>query len=213
MAGKTVRGGSQCPMIPLRGAVAFPNLKFSCTIGRRPSMLALEKALSEDRILLLVAQHDETTETPAPEQVYKVGTLVFIAHHSYLTGNDFLLAQFEGIERARILSVEEVSGYWQATYRRISEPVAQSSRNKKLLDQLTSLIAEHFEKTESFFWSTYLLEDALWIDDPLLAASSISSYLKEAKDKQEILELSSVQKRLARLIEIISRKLESQERA
>jgi ATP-dependent Lon protease len=210
MARKTVRGASQCPMIPLRDCVAFPNVILQCEIGRRFSILALEKSISEDRIILLAAQYDGTVETPSPEQVHKLGTLMFISHHLYSPGNNLVKVQFEGIERAKILRIEEVNGYWQATYRRISEPVKQSRQNKKLLDRLTSLIADHFEETEPYFWNTYLLEEALWSDDPLIAANSIAYCLKEVVDCQEILELSSVQKRLARLIEIISRKLEAE---
>ena len=68
------------PMVPIRDVVVFPHSKTAFVIGRAASVLALEEALTGDRLIFLAAQHDATIEDPKPEHIYPFGTIAFITN-------------------------------------------------------------------------------------------------------------------------------------
>jgi len=52
------------PVLPLKDAVIFPYIILPLSISRDPSMLAVEDALNNDRIILLAPQRDGSIEEP-----------------------------------------------------------------------------------------------------------------------------------------------------
>ena len=65
------------PVIPTRGTIVFPNTIGTLDIGRKSSLIALEKATKGNQ-LCLVQQKDPTIEYPQQEDLYEVGVLVEI---------------------------------------------------------------------------------------------------------------------------------------
>ena len=54
------------PTVPLRDVVVFPHMMMTFVIGRKPSILALEHALSRSKRLFLTAQIDPRRDSPSP---------------------------------------------------------------------------------------------------------------------------------------------------
>jgi ATP-dependent Lon protease len=193
------------PMVPIRDVVVFPYTVVRFKIGRQPSVLALQKALSGDRIIFLATQHDATLEEPSPDQVYRVGTLARIAHHLYLADGN-IKVQVEGIERAKAVRIEELESYWQATIRRANQPIERSPRVNALVGRLTSLVDQYVRQNPE---NVDALHSDLQIDDPSRLADSITSHLKiGVEDKQGVLEIFPLHERLSRLIEIVEIELD-----
>ena len=46
------------PIIPLRGIVVFPELRFHFEVGRKKSMAAVDRALLDDQRVFLITQVD-----------------------------------------------------------------------------------------------------------------------------------------------------------
>src|SRR5512135_177082 len=104
------------PMMPIRDVVIFPHMMTPFVVGRESSIRALEDALAGDKKIFLATQHDASVDEPKPNEIYQVGTISNIVQSLKLPdGNIKVLV--EGIERARILQVTEVDGYFQATIR------------------------------------------------------------------------------------------------
>ncbi len=61
------------PAIPLRGIVLFPGMMSTLTIGRGPSVAALDAHLDHHLDLVLVLQKDPGLENPGPDDVHAVG--------------------------------------------------------------------------------------------------------------------------------------------
>ena len=86
------------PMVPLRDIVVFPHTMVPFVVGRKASLLAVERALTEDKRIFLSAQRNAKVDDPAPEEVTPVGTIATIVQHLKLpNGNVKLLV--EGVER------------------------------------------------------------------------------------------------------------------
>jgi ATP-dependent Lon protease len=66
------------PLLAVRDVVVFPNMVLPLFVGRESSVLAIEAALAQDRLLFLATQKDHTIENPEPEDIYSVGTVSLI---------------------------------------------------------------------------------------------------------------------------------------
>lgn len=69
---------SVLPLLAVRDVVVFPNMVLPLFVGREASVLAIEAALAQDRLLLLATQKDQTMESPDPEDIYPIGTVSLI---------------------------------------------------------------------------------------------------------------------------------------
>ncbi len=69
---------SQLPMLAVRDVVVFPNMVLPLFVGRETSVLAIEAALAQDRLIFLATQKDQSVENPEPEDIYSVGTVSLI---------------------------------------------------------------------------------------------------------------------------------------
>src|SRR6058998_1941795 len=102
------------PMMPIRDVVIFPYMMTPFVVGRESSVRALEEAMAGDKKIFLATQHDATIDEPKPNEIYQVGTVVNIVQSLKLPdGNIKVLV--EGVDRARILQVEDTDGFYRAT--------------------------------------------------------------------------------------------------
>jgi ATP-dependent Lon protease len=68
----------ELPMLAVRDVVVFPNMVLPLFVGRETSVLAIEAALAQDRLIFLATQKDQSVENPEPEDIYPVGTVSLI---------------------------------------------------------------------------------------------------------------------------------------
>src|SRR5512136_2839921 len=66
------------PLLAVRDVVVFPNMVLPLFVGRETSVLAIEAALSQERLLFLATQKDQSIENPEPDDIYSVGTVSLI---------------------------------------------------------------------------------------------------------------------------------------
>jgi ATP-dependent Lon protease len=68
----------ELPMLAVRDVVVFPNMVLPLFVGRETSVLAIEAALAQDRLIFLATQKDQSIENPEAEDIYPVGTVSLI---------------------------------------------------------------------------------------------------------------------------------------
>ncbi|HEX5734015.1 MAG TPA: endopeptidase La, partial [Blastocatellia bacterium] len=194
-------------MVPIRDVVVFPYTMVAFVIGRPASVRALEAALRGDKTIFLATQHDATIDEPTVEQVYTTGTIARITHNLRLPDGN-IKVMVEGIERARSVRVEDNGDYWLATLRKASLPVEPRSRLNALIGRVGSLVDQYVRQSTELT-NPETLTAALRNDDPARLCDTIASNLKiSVEDKQGLLEIFSLQDRLARLIEVLEVELE-----
>ena len=59
----------QLPMVPLRDIVVFPHTMVPFVVGRKSSLLAVERALDADKRLFLATQRNAKDDDPGPNDV------------------------------------------------------------------------------------------------------------------------------------------------
>ncbi len=66
------------PLLAVRDVVVFPNMVLPLFVGREASVLAIEAAMAQERLLLLATQTDQAIENPEVDDIYPVGTVALI---------------------------------------------------------------------------------------------------------------------------------------
>src|SRR5688500_1746791 len=209
---------SELPVVPLRNAVVLPLTAAPLSVSRLMSVEAVNKALSGDRLVLLLLQKNDVDE-PSPDDLHRVGTAAIVRQMS--KGPNGLRILVEGVARVRAEFISQADSLTRALIKPLPEPQqrtietdAHVRRMQELVDRALSLATGLSPDVRTLVAS---------LEDPLRIAYLVASLLDmKADDKQLLLEeeslsvkLNAVNMALAREIEILELKgkIESQAQA
>lgn len=66
------------PVLPLREVVVYPYVIQPLSVSREKSIRAIDAALVENRMILLVSQKQVEVDNPTPSDLYQIGTVAII---------------------------------------------------------------------------------------------------------------------------------------
>ena len=89
------------PLVPLRDVVIFPGVVTPLFVGRESSINSLQKAMSDDKSVMLIAQKEANKENPSQKDLYEIGTVSTILQLIKLPDGTYKVL-VEGIKRARL---------------------------------------------------------------------------------------------------------------
>ena len=195
------------PVLPLRDTVVYPGVAVPISAGRPGTVEAVQEALDGDRRLFAVAQK-ENVDDPAPDVLYRVGTVVRIIQTHRVRGGVQLLVQ--GEERAQAVSYEaEGEGMLRAVLLEMERQVSQNPEDpvfQALNDELRERAAElGTRRGVPADALNHLIRD---VDEPGAFADLVSFYLElETEDKQALLELLDDEQRMREALVAVEREL------
>jgi ATP-dependent Lon protease len=196
------------PVLPLKDTVVFPYIILPLSVGRDKSVLAVDRALAESRVIMLVAQRDPAMDNPGENELYSVGTAAVIMRMLKLPdGRIRILVQ--GLSRARVHHLSQTEPYLQAKIEPIEEPKLPAEALE--VEALLRSVKESLDRAVSLgkgispevMVIAANLEDAGRLAD--LAASNLDLKPTEA---QSILETNDPIERLRRVSELIAREIQ-----
>jgi ATP-dependent Lon protease len=196
------------PVLPLKDTVVFPYIILPLSVGRDKSVLAVDRALSESRVIMLVAQRDAATDNPGEADLFEVGTAAVIMRMLKLPdGRIRILVQ--GLARARVQHISQMEPYLQAKIERIEEP--RPAAPSLEIEALVRSVKESLDRAVTLgkgispevMVIAANLEDAGRLAD--LAASNLDLKLAEA---QAILETIDPIERLRRVSDQLVREIQ-----
>ncbi len=196
------------PLLPVRDTVLFPGAVLPLTVGRETSLALVNSLNTEEKYIGVVAQLDPRVEDPSAADLHNVGTMAKV-HKTVKMPNGNVVVFLEGIARFR---VDEVIGFRPFLRARVvAEPDIVGERDSEL-EALHRNAQEMFRDVVSHSpqLSDELQSVALNIEDPGRLADFIAGTLPSLSTllRQELLETSSVRKRLETLIRELSKELE-----
>ncbi len=199
-------GTRKLPMMPIRDVVIFPFMMTPFVVGRESSVRALEEALAADKKIFLATQHDASVDEPKPSEIHQVGTIVNIVQSLKLPdGNIKVLV--EGIERARILQVQDTHGFFQAMLRTTTYATEVTPQLEGQMQRITGLFEQYVKLCQSLNYETMLA--AVRLEDPAKLTDTIAANLQlSIEEKQELLEVFDPLERLNRLVEVLEIEIE-----
>src|ERR1700730_9985273 len=185
------------PVLPLKDVVVFPFIILPLSVSRETSITAVDAALAEQRIIMLVAQRDAQNETPRPDELFPVGTVAAIMRMLKLPdGRIRLLVQ--GLTRARIDSFLSEEPELKAKTTRLEEPQTPDELPPEH-EALLRSVKQNLEKSVSLGKniSAEVMVIAGNLDDPARLADLAASNLDlKLEDAQKILESTDPVERL-----------------
>ncbi len=197
---------NQFPLVALRENVVFPEFVIPLFIGRQKSIKAIETAIEQDKQVIFVTQKDPGLDFVTPDDLYKFGTVCHIDQMIKLTdGTVKILA--DGLYRAKIGKIIDEDSMMIAEAVEAKVP----KNSKKKLDALRLALLSNFE---TFFKQNKklpldILSSVASIEDCSKLCDTIASYLPlKISERQEILEMISIEDRLERLIYLMEEKTE-----
>jgi ATP-dependent Lon protease len=190
--------GTVYPVLPLRDIVVFPGMIVPLFVGREKSVKALEEVMKDDKQILLIAQKNATQDDPGPEDIYSIGTLGTVLQLLKLP-DDTVKVLVEGGRRVRIAGYTDKVEFFEA---RAVEMEEQSGDPAELQAAARTVVSE-FENYVKLNKKVppEVVVSINKIEEPTKLADTISAHLAlKVADKQQLLELDSVSKRLERIL-------------
>lgn len=198
-----------CPILPVREMVVFPNMSISLFVERGKSIKALKHAYQGNEMILLLTQKDSKMNDPSVDDLYKIGVYAQILQCVELSDGKYKIL-IKGVNRAKLLAdFNEDDQYLSGTCQILEDNCVQDDEEK--LEKLRDLILidfEEFLKQDKKFGSENL-QIVKKISDHSLFVDNITFFLQFSyQKKQEILQETSVYKRLQIIHEYLHDKVE-----
>ncbi|HDK35308.1 MAG TPA: endopeptidase La [Bacteroidetes bacterium] len=196
----------ELPILPLRDTVIYPFMVSPLFVARPKSVQLIEDALNHNRTLGLVAQKKTEIEDPKASDLFDYGTVSTILKMLKLPdGTMRILVQ--GLSRIQIVDYLQLNPYLKARVRPLEDFIEEGLE----LEALAKNVTIQFQKIVSLV--PHLPDElqiaVMNIRHPGKLADLVASNLNlSLKEKQEILELIDVKKRLEKLTVYINRELE-----
>ena len=192
---------SDIPVLPLRDVVVYPHMVIPLFVGRDKSIVALDRAMSAGKHILLVAQQRPNLDDPQPADLYEVGTLATILQLLKLPDGTVKVL-VEGSERALIDRLN-VSDHFSAEITVLKEDDRYDARE---IDVLVRSIIVQFEQYVKLNKKVppEILTSLAGIDEPGRLADTVAAHMAlKLSEKQRILEVQDVKSRLEQIFGII----------
>jgi ATP-dependent Lon protease len=193
------------PLLPLRETVLFPKVVTPLLVGRERSLFALDEAMDDDQMIVVVAQKDAGLADPAPENLYSIGTLVEIGRLLHMPdGATSILAQ--GLQRVKILEFLQSEPYPRVRVMPIFDPRESSATTEPLVRAVRTLFEQLAQLSGQVPDDTFAT--AMNLNEIGALADVIASTLKlSIAELQELLETLDPTARLQKLHALLTREL------
>ena len=197
----------ELPILPLRDLVVYPFIIVPLSVSRERSIKAVEKALSENRMILLLAQKDSQIEEPTDRDLYPIGTVGVIMRMLKLPDSRIRVL-VQGVCRARVEEFQRQDPYLQARIQRVVEPPVEQSLELEALVRSTKKAMERSVSLGKAI-SSEVMVIAQNLEDPGRLADLVASNLDlKLEDAQALLKVTDPFARLKRTHELLNREIE-----
>jgi len=198
---------SELPVLPLRDMVVFPFIIAPLSVARDLSIQAVDHALSENRMILLVAQRDKDEEEPQREDLHDVGTVAVIMRMLKLP-DERIRVLVQGVCRARIAEFTGLRPHLTARIERVVDPPYDGTSIEK--EALVRSVKRALERASGLGKNipSEVMVIAGNLEDPGRLADLVASNLDlKVHEAQEVLEIADPVERLKRVNDLVQREM------
>ena len=190
------------PCLPLRDIVIFPSMVVPLFVGREKSIKALQESMKLDKSIVLVTQKNSEVDEPTGKDLYQFGCLSKILQLLKLPDGTVKVL-VEGEKRIRISKFESNKEYLTSDFQLMDD-----ENVTKDLDQYANGLIKRFEKLQVLSKKDFneTLNNLKNLKNPVDIANNISSNLNiQIFEKQELLEIIDLKKRLEKIHALIEK--------
>jgi ATP-dependent Lon protease len=198
---ESVTPPSGTPVLPLRDVVVYPHMVIPLFVGREKSIVALDLAMKADKRILLVAQKQADVDDPKAEDLYRVGTVATILQLLKLPDGTVKVL-VEGVDRASIEKLTE-GDFFSAQITAMPDLERYEERE---MDVLTRSVITQFEQYVKLNKKVppEILTSLAGIEQAGRLADTVAAHMSlKLSEKQKVLEIPDVRKRLEHMLAVI----------
>ena len=189
------------PVLPLRDIVVFPHMIVPLFVGREKSVAALEDVMKDDKQILLVAQKNASQDDPLPKDIHSVGVIGTVLQLLKLPDGTVKVL-VEGGARARIVEFRDNPAFFEARAEKIEEDQGETGELEALCRSVVGQFEQYVKLNKKV--PPEVLVSVNQIEEPDKLADTIASHLSiKLNEKQDLLEVGSVNERLERVIALM----------
>jgi ATP-dependent Lon protease len=186
------------PVLPLRDVVVYPHMVIPLFVGREKSIQALDVAMRGDKRIMLIAQKQADVDDPKVEDLYRIGTIATILQLLKLPDGTVKVL-VEGIDRARIDKLE-AGDYYSADVTTQSDGETYDEREMDVLGRSVISQFEQYVKLNKKV-PPEVLTALAGIDHAGRLADTVAAHMSlKLGEKQKVLEILDVRKRLEHIL-------------
>ncbi len=194
------------PLLPLRDVVVFPHMVMPLFVGRPKSIKALEAAMESSKSILLVAQRSAAKDDPAPEDLYSVCSVANLLQMLKLPDGTVKVL-VEGSRRARILEVTDVNTHFSGQAVLLPPDAVDGHEVEGMRRAMLAQFDQYVKLNKKI--PPEILTSLGGIDEAGRLADTIAAHLPlKLEQKQEVLEIFDVPKRLEHLLGLLETELD-----
>jgi ATP-dependent Lon protease len=196
------------PVLALRDLVVYPYVIQPLSASREKSIQAIDAALVENRMILLLSQKQTEIDEPEPSDMHRVGTAAIIIRILKLPDGR-LRALVQGLQRVRVEYFTETTPFLRAKVELINEYELPGPSIE--LDATIRSVKQSLEKAVALGKSLpqEVLVIAANLDSPGRLADLVASNLDlKPQQMQDVLEIADTFIRLKKIHELLMREIE-----
>ncbi|MGA1796960.1 MAG: endopeptidase La, partial [bacterium] len=194
-------------LLPLRDVVVFPNMIIPLFVGRKKSIMAIEKAInSNNSRIFLATQQDAKVDDPAEKDIFSIGIIAEILQVLKLPDGTIKVL-VEGTSRGKIIEFIGAEEYFEVCCRDVCVDADKTPEIEALMRTVLSRFDTYCKLNLKS--PADMFEKVNGIEEPGRLADFIASNMSlKLNDKQVILEAVHPEERLGRLAEILNAEIE-----
>lgn len=194
------------PMLPLRDVVVFPHMVIPLFVGRAKSIKALETAMEAGKGIVLVAQKSAAKDDPGKDDLYAIGSMANILQMLKLPDGTVKVL-VEGTQRVNVLRVYDADSHFDAEVEVVAAEDGTDSESEAMRRALIAQFDQYVKLNKKI--PPEILTSLAGIDDAGRLADTIAAHLPlKLEQKQEVLEVFGIRKRLEHLLGLLEAEID-----
>jgi ATP-dependent Lon protease len=195
------------PIMPLYDAALFPKMVLPLVVMQGESVKLVDEAMAKDRIIgLVVSKKPEEKKSPDKEDLAQVGTSALILKMAKSQDNRTQLL-VQGLSRFRIKAFKDGKPYLVARVESIKDIEKEDKETEALMSNIISQFERIVELSPGL--PPEIAQMAKTIQEPGTLADMVTSTINSnPEEKQIVLEMVDVKKRLKEVTRLVNHQLD-----
>ena len=196
----------EMPALVLRGMTIFPGVFLSFDVGREKSIKALKHAMKRDQMIFVVPQKDALNPDPTENDLNSIGVVSKIKS-VFNQLNNTIKVTIEGCYRAQIEKIVKEKPFFDAVIKPVEGENEDGLAVRALVDMLRDVFRQDMNSISTI--PTDLLVRIENEANPSKLVDLVSYYfIRDNRDKIDLLSELSVTERLEKLISILLKEID-----
>ncbi len=197
------------PVVALRGMAVLPGMLIHFDVNRKISIDAIESAMENDQLVLLLTQRDSEIESPGQDDLFQIGTIAEVKQIIKLPGN-VIRVLVSGTERAQLENLIEEQPFLLGEIGLLKDNSGQrfsSTEKKAMLSGLRDILEVYFIENakigKEVIKQLMKLEDVEELIDQIAANIPLS-----LEDRQSLIEAVNLLGRYEKITVILTEEID-----